>query len=174
MPKFPYTELLLYLIAAFKEYSISSSSIFFLLFPIDLFLESYSTVGEGGGKGRGGGASVSWDNLQTLRTSDAPVHCKKKVSNFPVPSLDFNDHWPIPSWPVIIKLFPARGVSSLVSDIPAGDGKIANLFYSVHLNVTTSTRGRFCFDPRSFSHETPIREPLDKIGPIIKKLTSHF
>jgi hypothetical protein len=29
-------------------------------------------------------------------------------------------------WPVIIKLFPAR--ESLVSDIPAGDGKIANLF----------------------------------------------
>ncbi len=27
------------------------------------------------------------------------------------------------------KLFPARG--SLVSDIPASDGKIANLFYSV-------------------------------------------
>jgi hypothetical protein len=32
------------------------------------------------------------------------------------------------TWPVIIKLFPAR--ESLVSDIPAGDGKIANFFYS--------------------------------------------
>jgi hypothetical protein len=30
---------------------------------------------------------------------------------------------------VNIKLFPAR--ESLVSDIPAGDGKIGNLFYSV-------------------------------------------
>jgi hypothetical protein len=31
-------------------------------------------------------------------------------------------------WPEIIKLFPAR--ENLVSDIPAGDGKIANRFYS--------------------------------------------
>ncbi len=29
----------------------------------------------------------------------------------------------------VIKLFPAR--ESLVSDIPAGDGKLANLFYRV-------------------------------------------
>jgi hypothetical protein len=36
----------------------------------------------------------------------------KKVSNFP--------------WQGIIKLFPAR--ESLVSDIPAGDGKTLNLF----------------------------------------------
>jgi|688.fasta_scaffold2500220_1 hypothetical protein len=32
-------------------------------------------------------------------------------------------------WVGIIKFFPAR--ESLVSDTPAGDGKIANLFYSV-------------------------------------------
>jgi hypothetical protein len=32
-------------------------------------------------------------------------------------------------WPIIIKLFPAG--ESLVSDMPAGDGKIANFFYSV-------------------------------------------
>ncbi len=38
----------------------------------------------------------------------------KKVGDFPVQ---------------ITKLLPAR--ESLVSDIPAGDGKIANLFYSV-------------------------------------------
>ncbi len=31
---------------------------------------------------------------------------------------------------VIYKLFPPR--ESLVSDIPAGDGKIVNLFYSVY------------------------------------------
>ncbi len=30
---------------------------------------------------------------------------------------------------IIIKLFPAR--ESLVSDIPAGDGKIDNLFYTL-------------------------------------------
>ncbi len=52
---------------------------------------------------------------------------KKKVSNFPVPSgmsltklfLAVKN----------IKLLPGR--ESLVSDIPAGDGKIDNLFYSV-------------------------------------------
>ncbi len=43
------------------------------------------------------------------------LHCtlKKKVSDFPIP----------------IRLLPI--MESLVSDIPAGDGKIANLFYSV-------------------------------------------
>jgi hypothetical protein len=48
------------------------------------------------------------------------VYCKKKGSCFPFPSLEG-----------IIKLFPAR--ENLVSDIPAGDGKTSNLFYSVHL-----------------------------------------
>ncbi len=48
----------------------------------------------------------------------------KKISDFPVPSWDVTT-----PWPGIIELFPAR--DSLVSDIPAGDGKIANLFYSV-------------------------------------------
>jgi hypothetical protein len=38
-------------------------------------------------------------------------------------------HFPNSPWPGIIKLFLAR--ESLVSEIPAGDGKIANLFYSV-------------------------------------------
>ncbi len=36
-------------------------------------------------------------------------------------------------WPGLIKLFPAR--ESLVYDIPAGDGKIANLFYSVNVHL---------------------------------------
>jgi hypothetical protein len=44
------------------------------------------------------------------------LHCKKKGYRFPRRA-------------VMIKLFPAS--ESLVSDIPAGDRKIANLFYSV-------------------------------------------
>jgi hypothetical protein len=55
--------------------------------------------------------------------SDA--HCKKKLAVFLSPagmSLTI-------LWRGIIKLFPAR--ESLVSDIPAVDGKIGNLFYSV-------------------------------------------
>ncbi len=46
----------------------------------------------------------------------------KKVIDFPVPGC----HWPNSFWAGIIKLFQAR--DSLVSDIPAGDGKINNLF----------------------------------------------
>ncbi len=38
-------------------------------------------------------------------------------------------HLPNSPWRDMIKLFPAR--ENLVSDIPAGDGKMANLFYSV-------------------------------------------
>ncbi len=49
------------------------------------------------------------------------LHRKKKVREFPVPSRDVtlnND--------VMTELFLPRG--SLVSDIPAGDGKLVNLF----------------------------------------------
>jgi hypothetical protein len=42
------------------------------------------------------------------------IHCKKGLPIFPIPS----------------RLFPAR--ESLFNDIPAGDGKIGNLFYSVY------------------------------------------
>jgi hypothetical protein len=51
---------------------------------------------------------------------------KVKVSDFPVPSRD------VSPWQGIIKLFPFR--KSLVRDIPAGDGKIVNLFYSVFIH----------------------------------------
>ncbi len=58
------------------------------------------------------------------------IHCKHKVSLFPVPSPDVTDSdQTLPALSGITKLFPAR--ESLVSDIPAGDGKMANLFYSV-------------------------------------------
>ncbi len=62
------------------------------------------------------------------------VYSVKKVSRFfhPQPGC----HLPNSPWPGIMKLFPAR--ESLASDIPAGDGKIAYLFYSVSLNFATS------------------------------------
>ncbi len=53
-------------------------------------------------------------------------HCKKKVGGFPVPNRESRCHQPNFPWPKIIKLFPGR--ESFVSDIPAGDGKITNLF----------------------------------------------
>jgi hypothetical protein len=43
--------------------------------------------------------------------SHLPIHCKKKVGDFPVPSREV--------W------------QSLVCDIPAGEGKITNLYYTV-------------------------------------------
>jgi hypothetical protein len=56
----------------------------------------------------------------------------KKVSNFPFPSRDVTSQTrPKPLLPEIIKLFQARESLVSVSDIPAGDGKIANLYNSV-------------------------------------------
>ncbi len=51
------------------------------------------------------------------------MYTVKKVIDFPAPSR-YVTYQTFPA-----KLFPAR--ECLVSDIPAGDGKIANLFYSV-------------------------------------------
>ncbi len=61
--------------------------------------------------------------LKLANITRPKVHCKKKVSDFPVPSRDVTNQ------PGLIKLFPSR--ESLVSDIPAWDGKMASLFYSV-------------------------------------------
>jgi hypothetical protein len=41
-------------------------------------------------------------------------------------------------WPGIIKLFPTR--ENLVSDIPAGDGKMANLFLQCISLIETKER----------------------------------
>jgi hypothetical protein len=55
------------------------------------------------------------------------VHRKKKVREFPVPSRDVTTKISLGgNNNVITELFLPRG--SLVSDIPAGDGKLVNLF----------------------------------------------
>ncbi len=57
----------------------------------------------------------------------AQPHRKKKVREFPVPSLDVTTKLSLGgNNDVITELFLPRG--SLVSDIPAGDGKLVNLF----------------------------------------------
>ncbi len=61
---------------------------------------------------------------QTYSHKPSTIHCKKWFAIFPSPAGKPNS-----LWPGIIKLFPAR--ECLESDIPAGDGKIGNLFYSV-------------------------------------------
>jgi hypothetical protein len=53
----------------------------------------------------------------------------KKDVDFPVPIRDVTDQ--TPSWTGIIKLLQPR--ESLISDIPAGDGKFDKLFYSVYI-----------------------------------------
>ncbi len=55
------------------------------------------------------------------------MHRKKKVREFPVPSRDVTTKLSLGgNNDVITELFLPRG--SLVSDIPAGEGKLANLF----------------------------------------------
>jgi hypothetical protein len=54
------------------------------------------------------------------------------VSSFPVPSRDVTyQSFPGAAGNTLITVFPAR--ESLFSDIPAGDGKTANLFTVYHL-----------------------------------------
>ncbi len=56
---------------------------------------------------------------------------KKKVGEFPVPSRDVTAKLSLGgNNDVITELFLPRG--SLVSDIPAGDGKLVNLFNGVY------------------------------------------
>ncbi len=57
----------------------------------------------------------------------AEIYTVKKVGGFPVPSRDVINQT-LPGQEFLI-IFPAR--ESLVCDIPAGDGKTANLFNSV-------------------------------------------
>ncbi len=60
------------------------------------------------------------------------IHRKKKVCKFPVPSWDVTTKLSLGgNNDVITELFLPRGI--LVSDIPAGDGKLVNLFYGVVL-----------------------------------------
>ncbi len=60
------------------------------------------------------------------------IHRKKKVCEFPVPSRDVTTKLSLGgNNDAITELFLPRG--SLVSDIPAGDGKLVNLFFTVYV-----------------------------------------
>jgi hypothetical protein len=64
---------------------------------------------------------------QLRYTKTAVSSVKKKVREFPVPSRDVTTKLSLGgNNDVITELFLPRG--SLVSDIPAGDGKLVNLF----------------------------------------------
>jgi hypothetical protein len=63
----------------------------------------------------------------TRKRREDSIHRKKKVREFPVPSRDVTTKLSLGgNNDVITELFLPRG--SLVSDIPAGDGKLVNLF----------------------------------------------
>jgi hypothetical protein len=72
-----------------------------------------------------GAQSLSPSNVQVL--SAQYILRKKKVREFPVPSRDVTTKLSLGgNYDVITELFLPR--RSLVSDIPAGDGKLVNLF----------------------------------------------
>ncbi len=81
------------------------------------------------GGGGGAGSSLAWS---AFGPHDAwfPLHRKKKDREFSVPSRDVTTKLSLGgNNDVITELFLPRG--NLVSDIPAGDGKLVNLFYGV-------------------------------------------
>jgi hypothetical protein len=78
----------------------------------------------------------------------------KKDGDFPVPSQDVTNQ--TKPGRAIINLFPAR--ESLVGDIPAGDGKIANLFLQCK-DFVKMTHRKSCILLASSGHlelETPV------------------
>jgi hypothetical protein len=67
----------------------------------------------------------------TVNYAVLPLHRKKKDREFSVPSRNVTTKLSLGgNNDVITELFLLR--RSLVSDIPAGDGKLVNLFYGVH------------------------------------------
>ncbi len=71
--------------------------------------------------------TLSSQSLELKELKHEAPHCKKKVRKFPVPSRDVTTKLYLGgNNDVIIELFLPRG--SLVSDIPAGDRKLVNLF----------------------------------------------
>jgi hypothetical protein len=75
---------------------------------------------------------------QSLFFSDIPAGDEKIAnllySDFPVPGREVTNQ-PDSPWLGIIKIFPARGC--LVSDVPAEDGKISNLFLQCNYFIFT-------------------------------------
>jgi hypothetical protein len=85
-------------------------------------------------------------------------HRKKKVREFPVPSRDVTTKLSLGgNNDVITELFLPRG--SLVSDIPAGDGKLANIFLrSIHrLSCLACPRLQDACGAVAGVHEVPAR-----------------
>jgi hypothetical protein len=67
--------------------------------------------------------------LLTVETEAIGTYTVKNVCDIPIPTPQPGCHLPNIPWAGIIYLFPP--MESLVSDIPAGDGNIENLFYDV-------------------------------------------
>ncbi len=79
------------------------------------------------------------------RREERTLHRKKKVREFPVPSRDVTTKLSLGgNNDVITELFLPRG--SLASAIPAGDGKLVNLF--LQCNKTTANKTLFSLPTR--------------------------
>ncbi len=77
-----------------------------------------------------GSPFISTIPIYFIRGWGDPAYTVKKGSRVPVPSRDVTTKLSLDgNYDVITELFLPRG--SLVSDIPAGDGKLVNLFYGV-------------------------------------------
>jgi hypothetical protein len=78
------------------------------------------------------------------------LHRKKKVRDFPVPSRDVTTKLSLGgNNDVITELFLPRG--SLVSDIPAGDGKLVNLFLRCMLADRSWSLLLYCVRSQTFT-----------------------
>jgi hypothetical protein len=86
-------------------------------------------------------ANAIQQNRQTMVICKSLTHRKKKVREFPVPSRDVTTKLSLGgNNDVITELFLLR--RSLVSDIPAGDGKLVNLFLQWIHECRNWERGR--------------------------------
>jgi hypothetical protein len=105
--------------------------------------------------------------LENTQTVFECVHCKKGYRfSRPQPGC----HLPNSSWQGIIKSFTAR--ESLVRDIPAGDGKMANLFLQCMDNIPIEACRLFLayFRPKpSFFYTSQAIVPFQENGPFSER-----
>jgi hypothetical protein len=84
-----------------------------------------------------------WTHQRQFGLSDCGLHRKKKVREFPVPCRDVTTKLSLGgNNDVIAELFLPRG--SLVRDIPAGDGKLVNLFLQCGVTHRKRVQERLC------------------------------
>ncbi len=83
---------------------------------------------------------VEITSLENIGSGLYAVHRKKKVHEFPVSSRDVTNQTPPgQEWFSYDVIIPAQG--EFCSDILAGDGKLANLFFTVYVQILSRESG---------------------------------